>query len=386
MNTEPVLRQLLQVLDLGVPIENAIVNLGGVNTPRKLGMMREKDLADMGKTISALPVARGGVIISNATIRYLGGLSYWIRDRVRRGQLDQMVPGDFTVDVCEQCITKMDFEVRDEKLSDTVKSLHPGKVKGGKGWIQWELGFINYLTSIRGKSGVPLHYVIRKDLPAGHVFDDDIQRLVHEALLLGAAYEEDNRMVYQLLKNCALETSAWEWIRSMDGRQDGRRAMTALREHYNGPGEIEKRLALAKKQLSDIHYRSEQTFSFESYITKLKSAFEVLEECDEAYTERNKVSILLEKIQSNNAQIQAAITTVRMSDALKADFNAAANCLSEIVATVFPAVQLRFGRKVSATTSNGRGRGRGQGGRGGPRPGRGVVVQEIRRLTTLSTA
>jgi hypothetical protein len=80
MNTEPVLRQLLQVLDLGVPIENAIVNLGGVNTPRKLGMMREKDLADMGKTISALPVARGGVIISNATVRYLGGLSYWIRD------------------------------------------------------------------------------------------------------------------------------------------------------------------------------------------------------------------------------------------------------------------------------------------------------------------
>jgi hypothetical protein len=380
MNTEAVLRQLVDVLALGDPIVQAIVNLGGINTPRKLGMMREKDLADMGKTISGIPANRGGVVISNAAIRYLGGLSYWIRDRIRRGQFDLMNPVDFTIGVCEDCIARMDFETRDEKLGDAVKSLHPGKIKGGKGWTQWELGFINYLTGVRGKSGIPLHYIIRKALPPGHVFNDDVERLVHEAVLQGVAFEEDNRTVYQFLKNCALETPAWEWIRALDARQDGRQAMAALRQHYDGPGEVEKRLAFAKKQLSEIHYRSEQTFPFESYVTKLKGAFEVLEECNEAYTERNKVSILLEKIQINNTQIQSAKTSVMMNDALKTDFNAAANCLSEIVSTVFPAVQTRFGRRVSAVTNPGRGRpnagrGTGRGGRGG---GRGSLARGIR--------
>jgi hypothetical protein len=150
----------------------------------------------------------------------------------------------------------------------------------------------------------------------------------------------------------------------MDGCQNDRQAMIALRLHYDGPGKIEKRLAQAKKQLSDIHYRTEQTFPFESYITKLKSSFEVLEECNEAYTEWNKVSILLDRIQPNNTQIQAAKTTIRLSNELQADFNAAANYLSKIVATVFPAVQVKYGRQISSVNTSGRGS-------GGNRPGHG---------------
>jgi hypothetical protein len=44
MNMEVVLQQLVDVLALGEPIVQAIVNLGGINTPRKLGMMQEKNL------------------------------------------------------------------------------------------------------------------------------------------------------------------------------------------------------------------------------------------------------------------------------------------------------------------------------------------------------
>jgi hypothetical protein len=68
MNTEPVLRQSLQVLALGQLVENAIVAFGGINTPRKLATMQEKDLSDMGKTISAQLPGRGGIIIRNATV------------------------------------------------------------------------------------------------------------------------------------------------------------------------------------------------------------------------------------------------------------------------------------------------------------------------------
>ncbi len=42
----------------------------------------------------------------------------------------------------------------------------------------------------------------------------------------------------------------------------------ALQEHYNGPGEVEKRIRFTKRELELAHYWSEKTFTFEKYVTK----------------------------------------------------------------------------------------------------------------------
>ena len=99
-------------------------------------------------------------------------------------------------------------------------------------------------------------------------------------------------------------------------------------------------------------------------------------ECDEPYTERNKVETMISKVQCKEADIRSAVTTICMSDTLSVNFVDAANKLSETISAVFPSVQLRNTRcqVSSATTGRGGGRGGGRHGRGrgrGPFPGRG---------------
>jgi hypothetical protein len=132
-----------------------------------------------------------------------------------------------------------------------------------------------------------------------------------------------------------------------------------LRKHYDGPGEVDRRIALAKQQIRDLFYKSEQAFPFEKFITKLNGAFQVLAECKEGLTEKAKVDELLSSVQQcTNPSIIAAATTVMMSNVMQNDFIAAANKMTEVVAKVFPSLQLNHcGRVASLETGQGRGRG-----------------------------
>ena len=112
--------------------------------------------------------------------------------------------------------------------------------------------------------------------------------------------------------------------------------MTALREHYDGPGARMRRLAEATQSLENLHYRQEQLFPFEKYITGLQSAFNILDDNNEPRSEREKVRLMLKNISTNNVQVQAAISTIAMDDTLNIDFNAACNKLSERISIIFP--------------------------------------------------
>ena len=55
--------------------------------------------------------------------------------------------------------------------------------------------------------------------------------------------------------------------------QNGRLAFARLRDHYDGPGEIDRRIVMARQQIEELHYKAEQSFPFETFITKLNGAF-----------------------------------------------------------------------------------------------------------------
>jgi hypothetical protein len=136
--------------------------------------------------------------------------------------------------------------------------------------------------------------------------------------------------VYRILKAATLDTDAWEWIKKFNDQQNGRLAFKALREHYDGPGTVDTRIALARQQLLELHYKSEQSFPFESYVTKMTGAFQVLAECKEGMTEKYKVQAMLEGMkQCTNQAIVPATTTIAMTPALQTDFVAAANKMPE---------------------------------------------------------
>jgi len=156
----------------------------------------------------------------------------------------------------------------------------------------------------------------------------------------------------------------------------------ALRDHYSGPGFIEARISLAKKIISSAHYKNEQAFPFEAFITKLNSAYTTLAECGCPQPEPEKVDDLVERVQCTDADIRSALMHIRMDPEARNNFTIACNKMLEVVNITFK--ELHVGgkkRRYVASTGNtnklfqsdrGRGGGRGyQGGRGFQGHGRG---------------
>jgi hypothetical protein len=137
---------------------------------------------------------------------------------------------------------------------------------------------------------------------------------------------------------------------------------------------VEKRLAHAYNILNNTHYRWERQYNFESFVTKLSEAFEILKDNDVAKSEREKVDFLLNGIQSDNQIIVTAKTTVRMNVAMRTSFQIAVDHLLELIGATFS--NASFNSKQPAQNvlrmESGRGNcgGRGRGGRHG-RGGRG---------------
>lgn len=105
-------------------------------------------------------------------------------------------------------------------------------------------------------------------------------------------------------------TDAWEWLIEFDGRQDGRLSMQQLRLHYDGPSAIGKSIAIANQQIKELHYKSEQAFPFETFITKLNGAYQLLAENGEGKSTRTKVEELLSKIDCNHPDARSAVGVI----------------------------------------------------------------------------
>lgn len=334
-----VIKKLLIKVGVDDQEAEAIVACSGVATCSDLADLKEEHFAQIARTANAVSRYREmDVVIGVVSTRKVQALAWWFRDAIRRG--NKSVDSSAWTDArCQLSIRAMDMEKDTKVSSELTKTLHPGKIQGGKEWVQWSLSFKNYLSTMLGSSGVPLNYVVRdigdKALKGPEIQMDDLTKLVTEASLKGPSFNQDNRTVFQVLKNCALKTPAWAWIRRLDASENGRLAFAKLSKHYDGPGEVRKRIATAKKQIADIHYKSEQSFSFESYITKLKGAFEVLEECDRPITEAEKVEIMVKGIQCQNQDIHTVKMRCFSSSKLSNNFDKSANKISETVAMVY---------------------------------------------------
>jgi len=132
-----------------------------------------------------------------------------------------------------------------------------------RGWSSFNRDLENYLSGLRGISGVPLIYVIREEraVVGAHV-EDDIDKLICLAPLQGPTYLEDKRRVYRIIRDAVSGTDGWIWIQDVKN-EDGRLAIKRLRAYYDGPGATTRRVQDAKERLKVCHYKSETTFPFE---------------------------------------------------------------------------------------------------------------------------
>ncbi|KAI2511242.1 hypothetical protein MHU86_3208 [Fragilaria crotonensis] len=199
--------------------------------------------------------------------------------------------------------------------------------------------------------------------------------------LEGENFKRDNKLVFQILKSACIKSDAWTWIQSYDRTANGRRAWLALVAHYDGTGELNKRVEKAKEEISRLHYKDEKVFPFEKFVTKLKENFHVLsKDKSEELTEKQMVDKMLLGIRSTDASITSAKVNVYQN--YRANFDKAVEFLSGLISSIHAAAQLDYAnrhsgnkrRYVSAMGSNdqrgGRGRARQGGGRSGQRGGR----------------
>ena len=295
-------------------------------------IMRTEDVPTMTTNLTRLQANRGGSRIGAVLTKKLMALIYWCHERRRQGK--ELDANEFTQAEMLGTVERMTVEETEDSLQPEL----PKEFKTQK-WISWSKKFENYLWQVKGRNDTPLIYVIRKErLPTAGDFKTEDEKRIYQVTHGGQAYQDDNKKVFQVLTQLLSDTPAWTWISKFETAKNGKGAMEALRAHYDGPGEVEKRLSYAYNEIENAHYRSERTFSFEKYVTKLSEAFEILSDQGMGKPEREKVDYLLKGIRSDNQQVIAAKTTIRMHQDMRTSFQLAVDRLSELIGSTFAAV------------------------------------------------
>lgn len=361
------LRMALDVCGASEAQKDAIVD-EGFNGMADLMILEEKDITDMMSNLTKLPVNRGGTRIGAILTKKVKALVYWCREQDRQ-DLD-LDANRFTADELLSTLKRMAVEtVEDDSKPELPTKFEPNK------WVSWMKKVENYLWQVKGRNNTPLFYIVRKERdnnspPFTSVEEERVYQTAHR----GPAYNKDNQKVFEILTQLLSGTMAWTWMSKYEASKNGKGAFAALRIHYDGPGQIEKRLGYARNILANTHYRSEKQYSFESYVTKLSEAFEILKDNNVEKAERDKVDCLLDGILSENQIVVTAKTNVRMNQAMRTSFQIAVDHLSELIGSTFANASYagkRPARNISRMETGRGGRGRGRGGRGGRGGGRG---------------
>ena len=216
-------------------------------------------------------------------------LAYWARSRAQR-QLP--IPDDgFDAPALALSIQQLNFGETEEAEVKKPPKLNPDE------WDTWEPAFINYLKSLNGVQSTPLAYVIRKDTLTPDDFDatDDFNRLIHAVPLNGPAFTKDNQQVARELLSFITGTGAENFVNQ--DSDDGRQMMLALRDHYNGPGEVTKRYKKAKERFNQLHYKNEAVFPWSTFVSELTKCFTVYEKVRRPMDICTKIDKLMEKCQ-----------------------------------------------------------------------------------------
>ena len=222
----------------------------------------------------------------------------------------------------------------DSDQVDTIsKAADPGKFKDEKKWPGWEPAFVNYLSTIPGVKGVPLSYVVRANEDPDHETDfegDFVACSIACAPLDNATFRADARKVHQLLMNFLVAESAEQWIKTLASRVNGRLDMEALRNHYGGKCNASRHIATAEKLCETLHYKSERSMPFSTFLNRMQKMFNIFQEEGEELTENAKVRELLKRVQNNQLQDTVKALRVRF-DIDGISYTEAANHLTSAV-------------------------------------------------------
>jgi hypothetical protein len=272
----------------------------GFTSLADFGLLSEKDVYEMVKQMGSRTAAAGRVYVGTLQVKKLQALCYWVRDQQKHGQaLDHE---DWDNEMMASTIERMRIDKERDTGAVSVSDL--GKFDPEE-FETSETAFVNLLSQTRGTQGESLKYVAC-DAVVPAVFADDAKRRMYQLPLTGGAFKEDNKQTFRLLKSYLINTPGWTWIESFNATENGCGAFLAWATHYNGQGELSKRMAMAKAKIKNLFYKNEWSLTFEKVMEILSKLFSILDkDLDERLSKCQKVEKLLSCIQTQDMEMVA---------------------------------------------------------------------------------
>ena len=235
--------------------QDAII-LEGINEMNDLTVLDDKVVGDMIAGITKLPTNRGGIRSGAIITKRVKALVYWTKEQKRRGA--DLDANRFDDEALENTLALMAHEsIDDDTKPELPTTFDPNK------WVSWAKKVENYFWQVKGKNNTPLMYVIRKPRPPdAPAFISAAEEQIYSTAQTGPAYIQDRQKVFQVLTQLLGSTRSWTWISEFEKNKDGKAAFESLRRHFDGPGEIEKRLAFAYNIINNISLSIGATVQF----------------------------------------------------------------------------------------------------------------------------
>ena len=202
--------------------------------------------------------------------------------------------------------------------------------------VKWSESMIDFLHLIVGARMIPLSYVVRGDvdvpgeetapslnnLPYSQEHGSVEAELIARASHTDPAFREDNAKVYHYLQAATRSTTYNSSIKPMSRTKDGRKAYFALINQYAGRAKWQAELKRQEELIHTRVWKGNTNFSLEKFITLHRNAYVSMVRCAEHIpyqlpNPRNRVVHLLDKIQCDNAPLQAAMANVRADEVVK---------------------------------------------------------------------
>lgn len=237
--------------------------------------------------------------------KHLVALIEWAKDRKKLNEPISLASA--SIETQETFITAIELAqfrkdirtVEEKTLEAQLKIASPGKLKDEKIWEDWVTGLQTTLTLIRGVTGVPLVYVIRRDEtpPEGEVYASFDEDCIANAPLSGPAFDADARSVHLIIQPLVLGENAAQWISNAEEKKNGREDFLKLQAHFQGEGNSSRRIHDAEKLWNTLHYKNERALPFTTFLTKAQQMMNIYYRNKEPKTMGAQVRWLLDKIQ-----------------------------------------------------------------------------------------
>ena len=266
--------------------------------------MSEDDVKDACTSYARRQDGEFPIILTQLQRYRLKGLVLWVKDMFRAG-----LPRSFdnTVDTAslnrklQEAVERSIVRKEQKKIGEAyLDHSFNTKLKSQAQYTKWEEELDSVLSLIIGVQGVPLTYTQRVE--ENPFYDANLtyeEAIIQAVDLHGPKFDIDARTAHNIiLKNIHEDSDAYTYLKPLLRHQDGRRDRLALRERYSNDATKQVIINAAKSTLTNLRYKNERSFKFETFSSKLQNAYDDLARCDRPVDNGDIIDALWPRIQA----------------------------------------------------------------------------------------